>query len=324
MTARAQGTDAHEVRPTDLPALVSFDEEVFENHAYTRERLARPDDVPGPLAAAIEDWLGLGRRTWIDMRGRQIDGIATARALTRHVWLLDTLIDASAGAADSGVLAALLRKAHEAARDDEVTHVLLRTRLGSPALTAALHQGYKQVLAESVWRGRLRSGASAGSNVVVRRAEERDDMARFHLFNQMLPLDAREAMALTLEEWLATRERRWLQRGGLEWVAVADDRVVGALQLSSSRSSPQLDIVVSGGRDDAADALLEQAAQVLGERRGTRLVLAVASSGGGAERALGQRGLERRDEFGLLCLRLARPVRAAQRASAGLVVPTRG
>lgn len=316
--------DAHEVRPTDLPALVTFDEEVFENHAYARERLARPEETPGPLAAAIEDWLGLGRRTWIDMRGRQIEGISTARALSRRVWVIDTLIDASTSGNTLAVLGALLRKAREAALEERVTHVLLRTRCDSPALQAALHAGFKQVVVESTWRGRLSPATEAASDIEVRRSEERDEMARFQLFNQMLPLDAREAFALSFDEWRDTRERRWLQRGGQTWVASVEDRLVGSLELSSSRDHPQLELVAASGQERAADALLGQAAGVLAERRGNRLVQAIATMGSSAERALQDRGLEPRGEFAQLCLRLARPIRAAQRASAGLVVPTRG
>ncbi len=329
--------DAHDVRPTDLPALVTFDEEVYENHAYTRERLARPEETPGPLAAAIEDWLGLGRRTWVDMRGRQIEGIATARTLSPGVWLIDTLIDASAGGSavpttiptiptipTATVLGALLRKAREAAAEDRVTHVLLRTGCDSPAVQAALHEGFKRVLLESTWRGRLGITDGGGGTAVVRQAEDRDEIGRFQLFNQVLPLDAREAFALSFEEWRDTRERRWLQRGGLTWVAQVEDRVVAALELSSSRSNPQLEVVAASGQEQAVHALLGQAAAVLAERRGSRLVQAIATTGSTAERALLDRGLEPRGEYAQLCLRLAWPIRAAQRAGAGLVVPTRG
>ena len=66
-------------RPTDLVALVTFDEDVRENLAVTRERLAQGNGAPTPLAAAFAQWLHLGRRTWVSIAGRQIRGIATAR-----------------------------------------------------------------------------------------------------------------------------------------------------------------------------------------------------------------------------------------------------
>ena len=102
MTART-----HAPRPTDLVALVSFDGEVYENQAVTREGLGKPSATPHPLAAAIQQWLGRGRHVWIDVRGRQIHGIATARPLAGHdAWLVDTLVDA--GAPDDHVVSALL------------------------------------------------------------------------------------------------------------------------------------------------------------------------------------------------------------------------
>ena len=48
-------------------------------------------------------------RITLNMRGRQIEGIATARALSRRVWLIETLIDASTKLPLVAVLGALLR-----------------------------------------------------------------------------------------------------------------------------------------------------------------------------------------------------------------------
>ena len=50
-------------RPKELVALVSFDGELRENQAVTRERLAHPQPPPRPLSAAVEHWLGLRRLT---------------------------------------------------------------------------------------------------------------------------------------------------------------------------------------------------------------------------------------------------------------------
>ncbi|MFN8639790.1 MAG: hypothetical protein U0360_10135 [Dehalococcoidia bacterium] len=320
MTIEEHDRDAHGVRPTDLVALVAFDDDVFENHAFTRERLARPDDVPRPLGAAIEHWLGLGRRTWIDVQGRQIDGIATARELNRGTWIIDTLIDASSG--DTAAMSALLRQAHDAALEERVTHVLLRTRTDSPALSAALHLGFKRVLVESTWRGGVDSRAGADArNLACRRADPSDEAGRFQLFNRLLPLDAREAMALTLEEWQQTRERRWLHRGGTEWLAFEGDTLVGELQVAGRRADPQFAIVVDGARPEAAAALAVRAREVL-RRREPALAMTIA--GNATETAYQACGFERLGEYGLLCLRLAHPIRATQRARASLAVPTRG
>jgi hypothetical protein len=304
-------------------ALVAFDDDVYENHAYTRERLARPGEAPRPIGAAIEQWLGLGRRTWVDMRGRQIEGVATARELGRDAWLIDALIDASPPGEEAPVLQALLGKAHDAAIEDRVTHVVLRTRSDSSAVNAALHCGFKQVVLESVWSCRLGGGGAAPDGIVIRRVEDSDEHPRFQLFNRVMPLDAREAIALTLEEWQRTRERRWLNRGGTEWVAVEGDTVVGELLLSGARSEPQLELIVEDQRTDVAAALLDYAGSVFEEREGDGVAVAITSVGGASEAALSDRG-RAQGEFVLLCLRLAKPIAETRGARATLALPTRG
>ena len=336
MTAsRAPAPDAHDVRPTDLAALVAFDEEVYENHAFARERLARPGDAARPLGATIEQWLGRGRRTWLDVRGRQIEGIATARVLGARVWVIDTLIDASGpsdrpsggpdSSAESDVFGALLRRARDAASEEQITHLLLRTPCDSPAHLAAMRCGFKQVRVEETWAGDLSTrepaNADSAGEFVIRRAAEHDAFGRFQLFNRVLPLGAREAVALTLDEWQRTRERRWLQRGGSEWVALADDTVVGTLELRA-RDHPQLEVLAETRA--CASALIGHAGATL-QRRGVGAVLAVTSSvtpAVGAEFAARQ--FERQGEFAVLCLRLARPIAAAARVPTGLAMPTSG
>ena len=338
-TFHAPAPDAHDVRPTDLAALVAFDEEVYENHAFARERLARPGDAARPLGATIEQWLGRGRRTWVDVRGRQIEGVATARSLGSRVWVIDTLIDASGGlehpdggsdgsshdTTNGDVFGALLRRARDAASEEQITHLLLRTQCDSPAHLAAMRCGFKQVRIEETWVGDLSSpGLAAGADddqFVIRRAAEHDAFGRFQLFNRVLPLDAREALALTLDEWQRTRERRWLQRGGSEWVALADDSVVGTLELRA-RDHPQFEVLAETSA--CASALIDHARATL-LRRGVGSALAVASAAAPAVGAeLAARQLERQAEFAVLCLRLARPITAVARVPAGLAMPTRG
>ena len=314
--------DAHGVRPADLVALVGFDEEVYENHAFARERLARPGEPPHPLGATIEQWLGRGRRTWIDVRGRQIEGIATARELGARVWLIDALVDASDGVATNDVLAALLRKARDTAIEDRVTHLLLRTRLDSPAYLAAMHCGFKPVRVEETWLGSLAAAPGIdGGAFTIRRASDHDDFGRFQLFNRLLPLDAREAVALSLDEWQRARERRWLQRGGSEWVALANDVIVGTLQLQPGGHA-QLEVLAES--QQCAAALLDHAQTIL-QRRSAAPVLAVAPAAVpviGA--ALAAAGLQQHGEFVALCQRLARPIAATERVRSRLAVPTRG
>ena len=140
-------------RPTDLVALVTFDEEVRENLAITRDHLGVPNEAPRPLAAAIEQWLHLGRRMWISMGGREIRGIATVRELSRTAWEIDTLVDAADASDD--VLADLLRQAGRAAAEARVTRVLLRTPVDSRAARTAPRAGFRHVVEETLWMGNM-------------------------------------------------------------------------------------------------------------------------------------------------------------------------
>ena len=313
---------AHAPRPTDLVALVTFDGEVYENQAVTRERLARPTSAPHPLNAAIEQWLGRGRHTWIDVRGRQINGIATARPLAGpEAWVIDTLVDASA-APDGGVPGALLRQALEAAARQQVRHVLLRAPVDAPVLPEALRVGFQQAMSERLWRGDgLRRLSHGEPGVTVREAGEEDAFALFQLYNRALPMDGRQALALTQEEWQRIQERRWLHRGGREYVAVEGDRVCAHLRLTPEPGSAQFDLLADAQGERGARALLDRAADDLADCGGVLALVPVCAAP--LERLLAERGLEAGVEYALLSRRMAKPVAEIARASAGMAV-TRG
>ena len=311
---------AHSVRPLDLVALVTFDGEIYENQAVSREHLVQPTAAPRPLGAAIEQWLGLGRQTWIDVRGRQIEGIATARELDPQAWIIETLLDASGGTNDD-VLEALLRRAIEAAQDASATHLLLRTPVDAPAVAAALHVGFKPVLVQQVWRGVLAPVDGATASLDVRSAEDADEFGRFQLFNRSLPIDARQAIALTLEEWQRTRERRWLGRSATELLAIDNGRIAGELRLNAGGDAPQFDLLAGPEATDAATTLLDAAAS----RLDSQPVLAVVPEPVPALGSLlADRGLEPHAEYALLCHRTARPLTERLRQAAGATVATGG
>ena len=218
-------------RPTDLVALVTFDEDVRENLAVTRERLARGNEAPMPVAGAIEQWLHLGRRMWVNVSGRQIRGIATARELgARHAWEIDTLIEAD-DRMPREVLEDLLRQAIVAAQDAEVTHLLLRTPDGSLAAEAAARAGFAPVKSERLWRGRLAPTSTTTHG--VRDWREDDAFAQFQVYCRAIPASARQAMAMTVDEWTATRDRHWQERGDGALVVESQGRVVGHARYAS-------------------------------------------------------------------------------------------
>lgn len=296
-------------RPTDLVALVTFDGVVRENQAVTRDRLGRAPGRPRPLSAAVEQWLHLGRRTWVSVRGRSIVGIATARELSAPTaWELDTLIDAGD---DPDVVADLLRQAAESAARAQVTHVLLRTPSDAPAARQAPRAGFAKALDERLWGGHLQIDAAPEG---VRPWRPGDEVACFHLYSRALPVTARSVLAMTREEVVATHERRWHERGPA-FVVEREGRVVGLAH--RARSGGQFSLMVEPGQREAARALLAAVAQ---PGRAVLQRALVPVCGGDEERALAEAGLEPGNEFTLFCHRTARPVLDEAHAAAHATV----
>jgi hypothetical protein len=310
----------HAPRPTDLVALVSFDGEVYENQAVTRESLGKPSATPHALAAAIQQWLGRGRHVWIDVRGRQIQGIATARPLAGpEAWELDTLVDA--GEPGDGVVAALLAQASEAAFEAGVSRLLLRMRADAPALLEAQRAGFRPAVHEELWTtDSLEAPETAGADdVEVREVNDADAFALFQLFNRALPIDSRQALAVTFEEWQSAQERRWLGRGGRELVAFEGGRIRAALQVSSGG---QFTMLVEPGSEAAAAGLFAAATAHLGRLEHP---LALQPECAGTPVAtLRSFGYQPGDQFVLLTRRMNRPLMEAIPKTAGRTVPTRG
>ncbi len=184
----------------------------------------------------VQQWLGRGRHVWIDVRGRQIHGIATARALaSQRAWEIDTLVDA--GGEHDGVVTSLLTQASESAAEARVSQLLLRMRADAPALPQALRAGFVRAAQEDLWSAersdRTDDCDSGDGEILVREAEKADRFALFQLYNRALPIGSRQAIAMTFEEWRAVQERRWLGRGGRELVACEGDKIRAVLQLSA-------------------------------------------------------------------------------------------
>ncbi|MSQ31254.1 MAG: hypothetical protein EXR64_04400 [Dehalococcoidia bacterium] len=307
-------SDTRAPRPTDLVALVTFDGEVRENLAVTRERLVAPAAAPKPLPAAIEQWLHLGRRMWVSMAGRQIRGIATARELgTRHAWEIDTLIDADEARGDGAVLTDLLRQVILAAEQAKATHLLLRTAVDGPAVEVALRCGFASVVAERLWAGCLQEAVDPGT--VVRRSTEADEFASFQVYSRALSVAARQSLAMTLDEWHAVRDRHWQERGDGALLAEREGRVEATARYA--RSSGQFTLVAEP-QAASTDALVAALARRLAGAG--RHVALVAACGATEEAALRRAGLVPQQEFVLLCRRIARPVREETYARAGIPI----
>ncbi len=314
---------SHAARPTDLVALVTFDDEVRENQAVTFEGLGDPDRSRArPLNAALAQWLHLGRRMWINVDGREVRGIATARDLSaKRAWIVDTLIDAAGEDAGDEVVEDLLGQAVEAAVRAQVTQLLLRTSDDAPGRGAAMRTGFRPALVERLWQGTLVAPA-ADDAVVVRAAQPADELAQFQIYSRAVPVEARTLLGMTREEWSAVRDRRWI-RGGSELVAERDGAVTGQCAFLDQDGRIKFDLLA----DDAGSAstLLAAIVECTGRRPGVAEALSLAPRCASAvEQVLAACGLEPGREYIQLCRRIARPVLDETPVRAGMPIPTGG
>ena len=77
----------------------------------------------------------------------------------------------------------------------------------------------------------------------VRKVEVADMSDLFRLYNRAVPVAARQALAMTMEEWCALEERRWIGRRGERWLAEVEGRVVALLYINGQGSSGQLELL---------------------------------------------------------------------------------
>lgn len=325
---------AHHPRPTDLVALISFGGKVYENQAITREHLGRTTPTPHMLAAAIQQWLRRGRQTWIDVRGRHIHGVATARGVRTDApaaWEIDTLVDGGGDGGESTV--ALLQQVAEAAAATGVTHVLLRMRAEALALPAALRAGFTVAAAERLWVGNVgEAGDGAPPSeapsaeappveaLTVRPLDDGDLHAQFRLYNRAVPIECRQLLAMTLDEWQATRERRWLGRRPVELGAFEADELRATLSAHLTGDRAQLELLADGTAGTALTMLLRSVCEQSGHS--APLLALVPRFATTTEAALSDAGLQPADEYVLLCKRTTKTVPDRVRARAGAPIPS--
>lgn len=326
----------HPPRPTDLIALLSYDGTMHRNQAVTRERAGHEGATPHVLGAAIDEWFGRGRHAWIDVRGRHIRGLATARELGgrdeaghaapgMRAWEIDTLaIGERRPEVDSARVAqALLRQAAESALSEGAGRLLLRLSADSPVIEAAIHGGFEAVMPERLWSGPVPAreatprpgGGSADQG--IRALTPADAHAEFTLYHQATPAEARQALAMTFEEWAAVLDSRWLGRHAVELGAFEGDRLRAVLR--ATRDGQRCLFTLDAAPDAASETVrlvgvLADLAAGAGQ-----LLSIVPAHAGVVEHALSEEGLMPAQEYVLFCRRLARPIRQDARAKARIV-----
>ena len=316
----SSGSQSHAARPTDLVALVTFDNEVCANQAVTLEGLCEDDRSARPLNFGLAQWLRLGRRMWVNVAGREIHGVATARDLgARSAWVIDTLIDAAESGHGNEVIADLLGQAVEAASRASVTHLLLRMDIDASAREPAMRAGFRPALPERIWTGSLGERPST-PGVTVRTSTNADQRALFQLYSRSVPTEARLLLAMTFDEWQVLRERRGF-RSGTDLLAEIDGRPVAALAFSEAQQRLQFELTAEAGTVTAVRALLGAMQECTG--RGTVLTL-VPRHASSIEQVLLEQGFEAGAEYILQSHRLRQTMKLELKVPVGVPVPSGG
>jgi hypothetical protein len=309
------------IGPGDLIALVTFDGQVYANQAVTRERLGRPPEAAHGLTSALAHWLRR-QHLWLEVEGRRIQGIATARPLSSpRAWEIDTLLDAAepepGGDDEPSVVRSLLEQAQTEAQRAGVSQLLLRVPAGAPAEAEAVRAGFTRALGERLWRAEpLRDLAVGDGALEVREATAADEQGRFQLYCRALPVKARSAIAMTQDEWRATREDQWLGRHSAAFVAESGGRIVGSARLGAAGGRAQLELLTLPDAPGATRALLAAAAPLC--ERGQPLLALTPLDAGAAGHELLKAGFEPVEEFVVLSRRVERPVEETLTVGAGV------
>lgn len=307
---------AHTPRPTDIVALVTFDGREYPNLAVTREHIGRPPATPHLLGAALEQWLQRGRRTWVDVRGRQIHGVATARlrsgAPGLRVWEIDTLIETGDPSdPDEASAQALLEQAVTAAASASVALVLLRTYAEHAVREQATRAGFDTAWVERAWYGTLplaTDRVSADAAYTVRPLAPIDRLEEFRLHQRCAPVAARETLGMTFEHWLATQDDRALGRRHIALGAFAGGELRATVRCGDRRPAP---LEVRADDAGAACAVLSALPATVARRDDahTSTVAVVPRYAGAVEQALAHAGFTPAEEYVVLARRIAQVVR---------------
>jgi hypothetical protein len=303
------------VRPTDLVALVSFDGRVYPNEAKTRSRIGKTDAAPHPLERALEQWFSFatGCHTWISIRGATLRGLVSARRRgAKSVWELDCVINAAED--DDSICLGLLEHALKDAARARVERVFLRLSSESAVLPIARRLGFCPYQHETLYSSSAPRPMPHHLDSLprFRKVARSDERALFALYNACGSELAREAEALTFDEWRAAQDRSWLVGRVSQQIAERDGHAIAWYRAAVDGDLANFDLMVHSA-ERTREALFDVA---LGRIGGGRAMTLVPNSASGLIQALRRRGFERGPEFVSLVMRTAVTVKAPQLAPA--------
>jgi hypothetical protein len=145
-----------------------------------------------------------------------------------------------------------------------------------------------------------------------RKVTRSDERALFALYNACGSELAREAEAVTFDEWRAAQDRSWLVGRVSQQIAERDGQAIAWYRAAVDGDLANFDLMVHPA-ERTREALFDVA---LGHIGGGRAMTLVPNPASGLIQALRRRGFERGPEFVSLVMRTAVTVKAPQLAPA--------
>ena len=184
-----------------------------------RNRAFALDGLPGRSSLGLS-LLGLSRkhlsprakdRAWVWSRGKRVMGVASVRPRAgRRSWEVPALY---VGSADRLAVSELLGQAAASAAAEGAERVFLRLTEDDEVISAARVGGFFPCMFETLYQVGS-SGSINGKDprldagFRMRPTEPGDDYRVFRLYNAATPAPVRSLVAMTFDQWQASREQR--------------------------------------------------------------------------------------------------------------------
>jgi N-acetylglutamate synthase-like GNAT family acetyltransferase len=290
------------IRPTDLPLLAALNRRGLINEAYARRDLTRSRQSLS-LGVLLAHWLALeeNRQTWVNVERRKIDGLISARH-EGVAWEIDRLVVEPD--ADPRVVQRLLSYLAAVGSEVGIQRLYLRLEAASDLVALARGAGFVAFSAETLYaRVTPVGGRPERWPTGVRPRLNSDAHAVFQLYCAAVPLQVRQAEAMTLGEWQQFRSRGRPALGRRELVYERDGELLGWVQADVRGRSAHLELLVHPDHADVVDLLLDVGLAQHGGR--APVYCLVADHEARLARALAERGFHPEASFCALVKQLS-------------------
>lgn len=249
-------------------------------------------------AAAQLPW-SRGSGVCLVTSGARLRALASGRRRSANAaWEVDQLYSPEA-AASADALDALAGVAAQQGAHRIFLRVALESRVLEPARTA----GFMPYATECLM---LAARPQAERSSLTLRLTTRTDMhGLFQLYNRVVPQNVRAAEAVTLEEWVATRNPIGAQ-DPVQFVADYEGEIAAWVRTAQNGPAATFDVLVDPSSSDRTSSVAAAVCALFAGGNGVRAFVPSYMESFAYE--LERRGFDRGAEFALLARQLAKPV----------------